>query len=133
MIAGQLRRSVSAAIRFSRWKLFKEIGRIPGEVQTEQAEAEVATYEHPANIRKLSDLPLEAQQKVVIDMLRHASIDLFLTPGNAELASQLIKNNLTQADLARSLGVSRQAVYQRLDPVWRYLRSAIEEQEFPLS
>jgi len=133
MIAGQLRCSVSAALRFAKWKALKKLVRTPDHPQPAKEKREIVTDQHPANFRALSELPFETQQKLVLDMLRQAVRELHLTSDHAELARTLLENDLTQADLARSLGVSRQAVSQRLNPVWRYLRKAIDDQEFPLS
>lgn len=133
LMAGQLRCSVSAALRFAKWKLLKKITRAPDHFQAGKDDEEVATYPHPAHFTELRELSFETQQKLVLDMLRQAVCDLHLNSANAELAHTLVENNLTQADLARSLGVTRQAVSQRLNPIWRYLRQAIDEQEFPLS
>jgi len=132
-ISGQLRRSVSAALRFSKWKLIKSLSRSLGEFQPEQDRGEAAIYQHPANVTKLCDFSIEFQQKLVMEMLHRAVNDLALTSDSAELARHHVINNLTQADIARSLGVTRQAVCQRLAPVWRYLRKALNDQEFPLS
>lgn len=132
-ISGQLRRSISAALRFSRWKILKSLGRSLCEIQTEQQLCERASYQHPANITRLCDFSIEVQQQLILEMLRRAMNELALTTDRAELARSLVTNNLTQAEVARSLGISRQAIHQRLNPVWRYLRRAIEDQEFPLS
>jgi DNA-directed RNA polymerase specialized sigma24 family protein len=133
LIAGQLRCSVSAALRFTKWKALKKLVRSPVQPQPAMENPEIITDQHPANFTTLRELSLEAQQKLVMNVLGKAVRDLHLTSDNAELARTLLENNLTQADLARSLGVSRQAVSQRLNPVWRYLRKAIDDQEFPLS
>jgi len=133
LIAGQIRRSVSAALRFSKWKLLKMLTRAPGQLHPEKDTTEVVTYQHPAHFMALRELPFETQQKLVLGMLRQAVREVHLTSDNAELARTLLENNLTPADLARLLGVTRQAVHQRLKPVWRYLRKTIDDQEFPLS
>lgn len=132
-IAGQLRRSVSAALRFSRWKLLKRISPQSEQSEPEKIRGETEGNQHPANFTTFRELPLERQQKLVLDMLRQAVRDLRLAPDKAELARSLLENNHTQADLARSLGVTRQALHQRLQPVWRFLRKAIDDHEFPLS
>ncbi|CAN5360150.1 hypothetical protein BH09VER1_BH09VER1_53180 [soil metagenome] len=131
LIAGQIRRSISAALLFSRWKLLKLTP--PASEQPQPDNSEAVGCQHPANFAALRELPFESQQKLVLNMLRRAVRDLHLTPDNVELARTLLENNLTQADLAKSLGVTRQAVHQRLKPIWRYLRKAIEDEEFPLS
>lgn len=133
LIAGELRRSVSAALRFSRWKLLKKLSDVPDQIQSEKARREDASSQHPANFTAVRELSIEAQQKLVMDVLCNAVRNFNLTPGNAELARALIENNITQADLAKSLGVTRQALHQRLNPVWRFLRKAIDDEEFPLS
>jgi len=133
LIAGQLRCSVSAALRFAKWKVLKKLARPLDQPQQAQDQHEIASCQHPANFASLRELPPEAQQKLVLDMLHQAVCELRLNSDHAELARTLLENDLTQADLARSLGVSRQAVSQRLNPVWRYLRQAINYQEFPLS
>jgi len=133
LIAEQIRRSVSAALRFAKWKLLKMIARAPGQPHAEKDKTEVVTYQHPAHFTALRELPFETQQKLVLDMLREAVNEWRLPSDNAELAQTLLENNLTQADLARSLRISRQAVSQRLKPVWQYLHKTIDDQEFPLS
>lgn len=133
LIAGQLRCSVSAALRFTKWKALKKLARAPVQPQPAKEKREIVTCQHPANFKTLREFPPEAQQKLVLDMLRQAVRELHLTSDNAELARTLLENDLSQAELARSLGVSRQAVSQRLNPVWRYLRKAIDDHEFPLS
>ena len=132
-IAGQIRRSVSAAIRFSKWKLLKDLADRPEQLHPDKDKSEIFNCQHPANFKSLRDLPMEAQHKVVLGMLRRAVRELHLTSRNADLAQTLLENNLTQADLARTLGVTRAAIHQRLKPVWRFLRKAISEEEFPLS
>lgn len=133
LIAGQLRRSVSAALRFSRWKLLKRISPASEQPDSDNELREVGSIQHPANFTALRELPFESRQKLVLNMLRQAVRELHIAPDNAELARALLENNLTQADLARSLGVTRQALHQRLKPVWRFLRKAIDDQEFPLT
>jgi len=132
-MAGQLRRSVSAALRFSRWKLIKKQILHSDLAHSNEESQEVAYSQHPANVTALRQLSLEAQQKLVIDMLIKAVRELHIAPVNAALARSLLENNLTQTDLAKSLGVTRQALHQRLKPVWRFLRKAIDDVEFPLS
>lgn len=133
VIAGQLRCSVSAALRFAKLKALKKLAGTLDQPQPAQDQRETATCQHPANFTALRELPPAAQQKLVLDMLHRAACELRLNSDHAELARTLLENDLTQADLARSLGVSRQAVHQRLNPVWRYLRQAINDQEFPIS
>ena len=132
VIAGQLRCSVSAALRFAKLKALKKLARTLNQPQPLQDHREIATCQHPANFTALRELPPEAQQKLVLGMLHQAVSELHINSEHAELARTLLENDLTQADLARSLGVSRQAIHQRLNPVWRHLRQAIDEQEFPL-
>ena len=113
-VTRQLHRSASAALKFSRWKLLKKSCREVTLFRLDEENIDAVSCQHTSSFNALHRLPLDAQQKLVLDTIREAVAQLQLGPNTAELARTLIEENVTQTELAKSLGVTRQAVNQRV-------------------
>lgn len=134
-ITGQIRRAVWVALKVTIWRYRKKFRRV---IQLFESSANIDEFKdiawpHPAEYRRIGELPLDVQLHLVRSVLRRAVREKRLSVENAAIASTLLEGNISQAQLAKSLGVSRQAINQRLLPVRQYLQSAIHDEEFPLS
>ena len=87
---------------------------------------------HPAYRKSLWDLPFEAQRDLVFAAMRTAVREKLLQTRNANIAINMVSKGLNQRQIAAIMGVSPAAVHQRLAPVRRFLKSHLENQEFPL-
>jgi hypothetical protein len=88
---------------------------------------------HAAHYKHLWQLPYESQKQLVFEALRMAIKEKFLRPANAKLVMKMVENGTRQSEVANSLGITKQAIHQRIAPVRNFLRSQIPKQEFPLS
>ena len=135
LIAAEIERSLGSSIRSVSKSLKKQMLRHQ-EIHTYGVDLD--SYEtnsclHPAYREKLWQLPFDLQRKLVFAALRHAVRENLLQPGNAQAAKDMLGKGLTKSQLAKSLGISRQAVHQRLASVSEFLKKHIETQEFPLA
>jgi len=134
-IAGHIRRSVWVALKVTVWRYRKKLHEWIQifESNVNLDEHPLAVWPHPADYRQIGELPLEVQLHLVRVALRRAVREKRLGAQNVELACTLLEGNVTQAELAKSRGVTRQAINQRLASVRKYLQDAIHNEEFPLS
>jgi DNA-binding CsgD family transcriptional regulator len=86
---------------------------------------------HPSCRESLWELPFELQRELVFAVLERAIRNKLLAARGARIAMEMVDGNLTQSEVAASLGISRQAVHQQLGPVRDYLADHIEEEELP--
>lgn len=63
--------------------------------------------------------------------LRQAVEEHKLDARNVSLVETIVMDGFTQAEMARRMGISRAAIHQRIAPVRRHLRKALEIQELP--
>lgn len=134
-IAGHIRRSVWVALKVTVWRYRKKLHQWIQifESNGNLDEHPLAVWPHPADYRRIGELPLEVQLNLVRAALRRAVCEKHLGAQNVELACTLLEGNVTQAELAKSRGITRQAINQRLASVRKYLQGAIQNEEFPLS
>lgn len=134
-IVRQIERSVCASINISIWQLKKSL--LKDGMVLEFSEAidahPRAVSAHPAWRNTLWELPLALQRELVFSCLRSAVREKHLLETNANIALTMMDKGLTQSEMAGSLGISRQAIHQRLAPVRKYLRKHIKDVEFPMS
>ncbi len=88
---------------------------------------------HPAQRTVVTELSLDERIQIIDRALRRAAIEGSLSANSIEIARTLLSEGCSQSELADTRGVSRQAISQCLDPVRRYLREAVDAEEFPLS
>ncbi len=131
-IANQLRRSIHAAVWVSVRKLHREIRKERNRFVRYDTvdESAFATTSHPAEYKTLWALPFEAQQALVLLTLRKGIAEHRLPAKSAHMALDMVEGPMSSAQMARTLGVTRQAVHQRLKPVRNYLRKSIDTEEF---
>lgn len=134
-ISEHLKRSVWAALKSTIWPLRRKILQWEEVFESRENLEELGgtTNPHPSELQQIGDLPIEVQLELVRSALQRASREKRLSTQSVEIARSLLDGDLTQAEIARARGVSRQAINQRLAPVRNYLRNAIQTEEFPMS
>ena len=88
---------------------------------------------HPSCRRSIWELPIDLQRKIVFASLSIAIRDKLILARSAKVAMDMIESGLSQSQVARSRGVSRQTVHAILDPVRKHLAKVVATQEFPLT
>lgn len=86
---------------------------------------------HPANRSQLWELPTALQRKIIVQIMGEAVRDRVLCPQNAALALDMVLEAKSQSEVAKSLGISRQAVHARLTKIRSLLGPLLETTEFP--
>jgi len=84
--------------------------------------------QHPSNI-SLTDLP----QDLKMDMARRAVEASRTEIGSktADLITEILERSCPMSEMARELGVSRQAIHMRLAPAIKTIRNKLENIELP--
>jgi len=132
-IENQIQRSVSGCCRavfFNfrkralRYRAFHNCG-----VDVDAVEHPVCM--HPANRTRLWELPIALQRKIIIQIMGEAVRDHLLCPQNAAIASDMVMAEKSQSEIAKSRGISRQAVHARLTKIRSLLGPLLETTEFP--
>jgi len=133
-ISQELRRSILGALQASQRKLVHRLRRELNKTDyCEKIEDHLlGVCCHPADRKSLWQLPYEGQRELVFAGLRIAIAKHLVPTGSAELVIKMIEGNLSQSAMAEAMGVSRQAVSQRLTPVRKYLQRYVVEAELPL-
>jgi DNA-binding CsgD family transcriptional regulator len=85
---------------------------------------------HPSD-RSLSSLPYPVLRELALAALRQAVEQKGLARHSADIATTIIRDGLSQAEVARRLQISRSAVHQRLAPARKYFQDAMQTQELP--
>ena len=130
-IENQITRSINAATKIVQMRLTRELGDEKKRwASLAEDDRRWGRIPH-ASSRTLHSLPYHALRELALSALREAAEQSRISPQNAALAMTLIKDGVTQAEMARRLKISRSAVNQRLLPVRKYLREAVTKQEFP--
>jgi hypothetical protein len=88
---------------------------------------------HPACHKNIWELPFDLQRQIVFASLRIAIRDNLILARSARLALEMLEKGLSQSQIARSRGVSRQAVHAVMAPVRQHLAMIVATQEFPLA
>ena len=88
---------------------------------------------HPACRKNIWELPFDLQRQIVFASLRIAIRDKLILARSARVAMDMIDSGFSQSEVARSHGVSRQAVHAILAPVRKHLAEVVAAQEFPLA
>ncbi len=130
----QIRKSLNGAIRATSRTLLRSLqkDRKKHHYCESIEDHPLAICKHPAERRTLWELPYEAQRELVFATLRMAIVEKRLAEQNVQLLVTMVKESLSQTDIAQARGVTRQAINQRIAPVREYLRTRIANQEFPL-
>jgi len=134
-IANQIVRSLQAGIKVAKRTLIRAGQRDQRRHKYVNDYDETSPHfsrKHPSEIRTLWELPFEVQKEIVFAALRHGIAAKLVNAQNAEIAVKMVESGLNQADIAKAMKISRQAVHHRLAPVRKYLQARIEQEEFPL-
>lgn len=126
----QLRVSISTALNYERREAMRRVNRYSSR-QRELTEHNAGMCHHPAG-RSFWELPYELQRELALAALRLAVSHRLITHSNASIASRMIEGNLSEAEVSREMGVSRQAVNQQMKRIRTRLPKLIATQEFPL-
>jgi DNA-binding CsgD family transcriptional regulator len=129
-IAAQIDISISTALRYERQNgsrgATEAIAR-----KRELTEDNGGVCHHPAG-QTYWELPYELQRELALAALSLGVSQRLLTSANAKIARTMIENNLTEAQVSRELGASKQAVNQQMKRVRKHLSKIIDTQEFSL-
>lgn len=130
----QLRKSAAAAIRSAAQSMAKALVRERQLIECgadPDAIAEVGTM-HPANRTSLWELPFEQQRLLVFAALESAVTAKLLGRRGAGMLREMVEKGMTQSELARARGISRQSVQETLALVRKLIASLVEAREMPL-
>lgn len=130
----QLRICIATAVRFEHLESTRRAARDAARDaarRRELTEKNGGTYRHPVQ-KAFWDLPYEIQRTLVLAALRMGVAQGLVTRPNASLVTRMIEENLSEAEVSRRLGISRQAVNQQVQKVRKHLPKLIASQEFPL-
>ena len=132
-VANQLQRSVHASVYAATRKLLRSIQRDIrwNEYFANFEDVPQAACIHPALRRDWTELPFDLQRPLVFVALEQALREKLLAPQNIEIARVIAEEGIPQAEIARRMLISRQAVCQRLAPLLKYLREYLDQTEFP--
>lgn len=86
---------------------------------------------HPAYQTSYWELPYEMQLRMVFAALRLGLHNGLFCSMSADIVVAMLEGGHSQSQIAKALGISRQAVHSRLAPVRKHLQGLIESQEFP--
>jgi hypothetical protein len=128
-VGNQLERSIRAALSIARRRAARAIWKHLSRYE-EVAEEKVGSYKHPSD-NSFGELPYEIQKQIALAALKIAVSEKTLSEKNAAPAAVMIKKNLSEAQAARKLGISPQAVNEHLQKVKKHLPKIIDSQEFP--
>lgn len=130
-IENQITRSINAATNIVQMRLSRELAsEMKRWSSLPEGDAKWGRVLH-ASSRTLHALPYHALRELALAGLRVGVEQSRISPQEAALATTIIAEGVTQAEMARRLKISRSAVNQRLLPVRKYLREAVAKQEFP--
>jgi len=132
-ISNQIEKSLNGSIRSTFQTLRKSILRhLQFHAYGDDPDATAqGTCQHPAHRTTMWDLPYETQRELVFASLHLAVREKHLKPHHAAVAIAMVDQGMSQQQMATELGVSRQAIHQRLQPVREFLEAHIETLEFP--
>ncbi|CAN5781458.1 hypothetical protein BH09VER1_BH09VER1_17810 [soil metagenome] len=130
-IANQLYRSISASLKISIARR-RRIGRMEERRFREITDADIGLCYHPA-CRQFWALPSAVQFEITRIALQHAVASNLLSSASVKVARLMLAKNFNQSKAAREIGISRQAINQRLKPVGRFLNAYITHLEFPMA
>jgi len=118
-IENQIYRSIHAALWIAKRKLLRSLIHERDRYQFLETmdDTLVGCCLHPAEHKTLWDLPYDAQCALVVVSLRRAIADKLLPSKSATTALAMVEGKLNQSHVAKTLGVTRQAVHHQLQPV----------------
>ncbi len=130
----ELLRSLLAVLNHCSLRMRREIAREKARLLRLEAvlEHKLGVCAHPADC-KITELSLTDLRELVLTLLEEAENLGALSKPTLAAASKTLVNGLGQADAARELGISRQALNQRLKPVRSWLERRSRSTEVPLS
>ncbi|MEI8309408.1 MAG: hypothetical protein WCH98_01495 [Verrucomicrobiota bacterium] len=131
----QIRKSVNGSIKTAFRALLKTLARHHAlhDYGADPDTVRQANCDHPAQRRLLWELPFEVQRRIVLTCLRSAAAEKLLSARSADTAIAMVKMGLSQTAMAKKLGVTRQAINERIAPVRKLIAALVEAQEFPLT
>jgi DNA-directed RNA polymerase specialized sigma24 family protein len=84
--------------------------------------------EHPREI-SLSDLPVDLKMEMAQKAVEECREEI--GHKTADLLSEILERSCPVSEVARELGVSRQAIHMRLAPAIKKVRARMERIDFP--
>jgi hypothetical protein len=130
-VANQIQRSINAAIRISTMKIRRSLIRDLNRFVEYNEKEHTTSCIHPALRVNVWELPFEAQQSLLLLLLEGAETTRAVSPSQTSMVRRMIDLSMSQADMAKDLGISRPALNQRISHVGSVVRSSLEKTEFP--
>ena len=130
-VANQIQRSLNAAIRISTLKVRKSLARDLKRFTQFNEKKHFGHCLHPALHRNVWELPFEAQRSLLLLLVEDAESTRAIAPSHAGMVRRMVDHSMTQADIAKELGISRPAVNQRIKGVGAAIAKSLEKAEFP--
>jgi len=132
-VANQIQRSINAALRVSMYKVRTLMVRDLKRFTQFNDKKHSAQCIHPALHKNTWELPFEAQRSLLLLLLEDAESTRAIAPSHAGMVRRMVDHSMTQADIAKELGISRPAVNQRIKGVGAAIAKSLEKAEFPIA
>jgi hypothetical protein len=131
-VANQLQKSIGAALRLGRLRILRSIHSQRKRFTEFEEEKHFAQSIHPSFHIHVGQLPYEAQRLLLLFLLEEGVMKRMISGSNAQIVQRMLDHGISQSCMAIELGVSRQAVNQRIRCVGEVVRESLEKTEFPI-
>jgi len=132
-VANQIQRSINAALRLSKSKVQSSILRDRRRFIEFDERVHSSQDLHPSCREKVSELPLETQRSLLLLLLEEGVRERSISEANSTMVHQMMEQGMSQSEMAEEMGISRQAVNQRIRCVADVVQEELEKREFPSS
>lgn len=132
-VANQIQRSINASLRLASCRVRHALQQERKRFSEFDEELYADPHSHPACRENVSELPYEAQRSLLLLLLEEGVRARSISSVNSNMVREMISSDVTQAGMARELGISRSAVHQRINDVGAAVKATLEKKEFPIS
>lgn len=131
-VANQIQRSINASLRLASCRVRRALDRDRKRFTELDESVHSSSVMHPAWRKKVSELPFEARRSLLLMLLEDGVRARSISKANSHMVREMIDSDMTQADMAREIGISRPAVHQRISSVGAAIAASLEKTEFPI-
>jgi predicted DNA-binding protein YlxM (UPF0122 family) len=124
-ISEQIERTMNAVVQIARKRTLKKDLK---DRHIFMADLPDVLVQHPYRL-ELADLPVDIKKEMVRLAVEECREEL--GHKTADLLSEILERSCPMAEVARDLGVTRQAIHMRLAPVIKKIRKKLESMEIP--
>lgn len=125
--ANQIQRSINAALRLSQFRLRRALFR-DSQKFTQFDEIHHTPVYNTHNLHTF-ELSFEARRTLLVSLLERSVRERSLPKTSADMIGHMIDQGMTQAQMARELGISRAAMSLRISRISEVVQSTLETTE----